>query len=483
MLDLRRGRHHATLDPVRNEFPQPFGPYELLRRVGRGGMAEVFLAKATSARGDKRLVALKRMHATLSEDQSAVAMLIEEARLCMRFHHDNIAQTFELGNHDGAYFFIMEYVDGVDLGTVGNLVESRGTCLEPSIAAYVCAAMARGLDYAHNLCDESGQRLGIVHRDVSPQNVLIGRHGEVKLIDFGVAKVASRIQQTMAGIIKGKYAYMSPEQASAEPVDARSDVFSLGICMHELFSGRPLFRAVGAGSPYAILRAVRDDPITPLHELVPGIPLELSRIVHAALERDVQKRTPSAGHLAEELEAWLRNSAPRLDAQGLCTYIRRLVEEAPAGALPQNAIATPPLAKMTGAEYEPSQMSVVAASPLELAEAHTVARPSPMAQPPALSRGPSQQALRASGELGPARRTPAPQSVRVQPAVSAGQWQNADGPRAIAGPLAAASQPAQDLSWRPSRRATLQFLWVGLVALVFALGWSVIATLVKIGKL
>lgn len=463
--------------PVRNEFPQPFGPYELLRRLGRGGMAEVFLAKASSARGENRLVALKRMHQQLSEDQSAVEMLIQEARLCMQFNHDNIAQTFELGCHDGTYFFIMEYVDGVDLGTVANVVEARGGRLEPAVVAWVCAGMARGLAYSHDLCDDQGKRLGIVHRDVSPQNVLIGRNGQVKLIDFGVAKVASRIQQTMAGIIKGKYAYMSPEQASAETVDARSDVFSLGICMHELFSGRALFRGIGGSSPFAILRAVRDEPIAMVHNLAPGLPAELSRITHKALERDLSRRYPTMAALADDLEAWLKRGATRFDGPALAEYVRKVVSEAPSGSVPQNAIATPAIAKMSGDEFEPSQMSVVAASPLE---ARKLLRRVPGDGTPAAGRVPSINFPRAHltpgmrAELDAPPRPPPPAQVVVHMA-------QPSPPQAPA--LSQGMQEPPVTGLRPNRRVVMQFLWVGVVALIFALGWSTIATLLRIGKL
>ncbi len=352
-------------DRVRNEFPQPFGPYELLRRLGRGGMAEVYLAKAPTTHGDSRLVALKRMHAQLTEDQSAVDMLVQEARLAMRFDNANIAQTFELGCHDGTSFFIMEYVDGVDLGTLASSCENRGARLPAQLVAHVCAGIARGLSYAHELADENGTRLGIVHRDVSPQNVLISRMGEVKIIDFGVAKVAARIQQTMAGIIKGKYAYMSPEQASAEPVDPRSDVFSLGVCMWELVTGKPLFRALGSNSPFAVLRAVREDPIAKAHNTAQGLSPELSAIIHKALERDKTARFQSMAELANELESWLRKTAPGYDARRLADDVRKIVQAAPPGSVPQNAIATPPLAKMAPDEYQPSQLSVVAQSPLQ----------------------------------------------------------------------------------------------------------------------
>jgi serine/threonine protein kinase len=464
---LLTGAHAAILPAVRNEFPQTFGPYELLRRLGRGGMAEVFLAKASSKRGEGRLIALKRMHFQLYEDQSAVDMLVQEARLCMRFSHDNIAQTFELGNHDGTYFFIMEYVDGIDLGALANLVESRNGRLDSRAVAHICLGMARGLSYAHELVDENGQRLGIVHRDVSPQNVLISRTGGVKLIDFGVAKVASRIQQTMAGIIKGKYAYMSPEQASADGIDARSDVFSLGICMWELFSGRPLFRALGSASPFAILRAVRDDPIAYVHNLAPGLPMDLSRIVHQALERDVRKRFQSMAAAADELEAWLKRSAPGYGPEQLAAYVRQVVAESPQGALPQSSIATPPIAKMRGDEYVPSQLSVVAASPLDL-QRNAANRPSSR---PSGARVPSLNVPRT--QLPPNQRGPLEQMPPVPglpPPLTPAQAQQ----------LALLRQR----SWyRPSRRTVVQFLWVGVVALVFVVGWSTIATLARMGKL
>ena len=433
-------------------------------------MAEVYLAKAPTTHGDNKLVALKRMHAQLTEDQSAVEMLVQEARLAMRFDHSNIAQTFELGCHDGTYFFIMEYVDGVDLGTLAATCENRGARASPTMVAYVCAGIARGLEHAHELLDENGTRLGIVHRDVSPQNVLIARGGEVKIIDFGVAKVAARIQQTMAGIIKGKYAYMSPEQASAELVDGRSDVFSLGVCMWEMVTGKPLFRAMGSGSPFAVLRAVREDPITKAHNLADGLSTELSAIIHMALERNKATRYQSMGLLAADLEGWLRTTSPGYDNARLAEDVRKLLQAAPPGSVPQNAIATPPLAKMGADEYQPSQLSVVAQSPLE----HPQARPrrpqhsqtAPETFAPASARQPSMMYPRAY--LTPDQRADldmaAAHSTHPDPVISQAQW------------TSAATPP-----WWPTRRVVRQFLWVGAVALVFALGWSTIATLVRIG--
>ena len=428
------------------EYPQQFGPYELLRPLGRGGMAEVFLAHARSARGEKRIVALKRMHAGVSEDNSAVEMLIAEAKLAMRFSHPNIASTFELGCHNGAYYFIMEYVNGADVGTLATVAEALSERLDPIAVSHICIGMARGLHYAHVLQDEDGRELGIVHRDVSPQNVLINRSGCVKLIDFGVAKVATRIQQTMAGIIKGKYAYMSPEQASAEKVDARSDVFSLGICLHELLTGRALFRGPHMVSPFAILRAVREEPIAPVHTLAPEVDPALSAIVDRALAREVATRYQSAGELADDLEAWQAQTGAGYDNAALLNYVDKLLQRAPEGAVPQRTLATPPVASMLGHEFAPSQLSVVARSPLE-----------DIAPPEALKPG-----LR--------RRAPSPPAVPTTPARPAS-----------ASHVALPVQRVRKRSMRPTRKAVLQFLWVGLAALVFAFGWSVIATLKRFG--
>ncbi len=451
---------------MQGDYPRQFGPYELLRSLGRGGMAEVFLAQAASNTGDKRLVALKRMHAGVSEDHSAVEMLVAEARLAMRFDHPNIASVFELGCHDTSYYFLMEYVDGIDVGTLQNIHEAMGQPMDRRAVARIALGIARGLNYAHELHDEQGRRLGIVHRDVSPQNVLVNRRGHVKLIDFGVAKVATRIQQTMAGIIKGKYAYMSPEQASAEKVDARSDVFSLGICMYELLTARALFRGPNMNSPFAILRAVREDPIAGLHKVAPRVGPDLSAIVHKALERDIERRYISAAALADDLDEWLAQFAPKFDDVALNDLVTSIVAMAPKESVPQRAVATPPVARMTGKEFMPSNLSVVARSPLEEDDAPTPGqRP---ARPSVPRRGPS----RASHE--------------VRAATIAAGGPKTGRPNPAAAPPLHVSTPhgrARSGTMRPSRKAVLQFLWVGLTALIFALGWSVIATLKKLGKI
>ena len=401
---------------MQGDFPQRFGPYELLRRVGVGGMAEVFLAKAPSIQGQPRLVAIKRMHPQLGNDRAAVEMLVQEAKLCLRFDHPAIAPTFELGHQDGIWYFVMEYVDGIDLGALAQIVDGLGERLDPVAVAFVVAAMARGLDHAHNLAAEDGTPLGIIHRDVSPHNVLIGQRGEVKLIDFGVAKVAARVEQTMAGVIKGKYAYMSPEQAAAEPLDARSDVFSLGICLWELLTSEPLFRLKNATSPFAVLHAVREGPIPSVAERVPSMPEALVLLTARCLDRDRQLRPQTAAEVADALEAWLAATAPQFGALELAGLVAGLLAAAPAGARSPADVATPALPHLDRAAFVPS--------------AHTVVCQSPLALPP----------------------PPTP-------------------------------RPSPRPEWWPSRRATLQFLAVGSGALVFALTWTVVAWLVRSGRI
>ena len=351
----------------------------------------------------------------------------------------------------------MEYVDGVDLGTVSRSAEALAERTPAPLAVRIVAEVARGLHHAHTLCDETGQRLGVVHRDVSPQNILINRMGEVKLIDFGVAKVATRIQQTMAGIIKGKYAYMSPEQASAEPVDARSDVFSLGICLWELLTGLPLFRRPEMSSPFAILRAVREEPLQRVDAIVPSLGPELGLIVAQALLRDLDGRLPSAGALADALEGWLQRHAPGYADDAVRTDIADLLTRAPPGTLPERLIATPAVAKMSEEAFVPSDLSVVARSPLELADADTDPRAARRAAPALSLDGPGRGFAPRPGDE----------------AAGSGH-----GPGGLASQRGA--EATEDL--RPSRRTVLQLLWVGVFALIFAFGWSVVATLKRLGK-
>jgi serine/threonine protein kinase len=242
-----------TLKEVRQ--PVKFGKYLLLERIAVGGMAEVFVAKAFGVEGFERLLAIKKILPTMGEDAEFISMFVDEARIAVQLSHANIVQVLELGKHDESLYIAMEYISGRDLR---QLLERFRKLQQPMPIAQACLTVAEvceALDYAHRKKDARGHALGIVHRDVSPQNVLISFDGEVKLIDFGIAKAESRLQKTQAGILKGKFSYMSPEQVMGLPVDGRSDIFAAGILLWELVCGEKLFTG---DSDFAVLEKVRN---------------------------------------------------------------------------------------------------------------------------------------------------------------------------------------------------------------------------------
>ena len=227
------------------EYPK-LGRYEVINRIASGGMAEVFLAKATGAMGFQRLVALKLIHANFTRDDEFVKMFIDEARIAMHLHHRNIVQVFDLDKVNETYFIAMEYVHGVNLYDLYERIATRDRWVEPPLALYLIAEICKGLHFAHTRRDAQGQPLTIVHRDVSPQNVLMSFEGEVKITDFGIATAAQRLHQTAAGIVKGKYAYMAPERLEEKAIDARVDVFSAGVLLYELLVGENPFAGPSA---------------------------------------------------------------------------------------------------------------------------------------------------------------------------------------------------------------------------------------------
>lgn len=284
------------------DLPRPFGPYTLLRRLAVGGMAEVYVAKTMGLGGFEKLVGIKVIHPRYSEDEHFVQMLVEEAKLSVLLTHVNIAQTFDLGCIDDTYFIVMELVEGADAYKLLQRTVEHRTPLPIDVCAYVVAEMCNGLDYAHRKKDVSGQPLHIVHRDISPQNVLISFAGEVKIVDFGIAKAAMRSGQTEVGVIKGKYYYMSPEQAWADPIDHRSDVFSSGIVLHELLTGKMLYQEDNLPR---LLDRVRKADIAPPSRSRPEVPPELDAIVLKALAKHAADRYGSAHELSQALSQFL----------------------------------------------------------------------------------------------------------------------------------------------------------------------------------
>jgi len=300
--------------------PTPFGKYFLLERINVGGMAEVFRAKAFGVEGFERLVAVKRILPNIAEDQEFIRMFIEEAKLAVQLNHANIAQIFDLGVVDGAYYIALEHVHGRDLRGIFDRCRQLGEAMPVAQACFVAMKVCEGLDYAHNKRDQGGRELALVHRDVSPQNILISFEGEVKLIDFGIAKAADLGNATQSGILKGKFGYMSPEQVRGEPVDRRSDVFSCGIVLYELLTGERLF--VGE-SDFSTLEKVRNVEILPPSTYNRRIPDELERIVLKALTKDPADRYQNAIDLHDELQAFVYTAGEFYSRKDLAGWMKK----------------------------------------------------------------------------------------------------------------------------------------------------------------
>ena len=278
--------------------PIKFGKYLLLERIAVGGMAEVFVAKAFGVEGFQRLLAIKKILPTMGEDAEFISMFVDEARIAVQLAHANIVQVLELGKHEETLYIAMEYVSGRDLRQLMERFRKRQQPMPVAQAAYVVKEVCEALDHAHRKRDAQGRPLGIVHRDVSPQNVLVGFEGEVKLIDFGIAKAESRLQQTQAGILKGKFSYMSPEQVKGQPVDGRSDVFACGILLWEMVCGEKLFTGE---SDYAVLDKVRMGLIPEPRSRNPRCPETLEKVILKALAPDPARRYQTASELHDEL--------------------------------------------------------------------------------------------------------------------------------------------------------------------------------------
>ena len=309
--------------------PTPFGKYYLLERINVGGMAEVFKAKTVGVEGFERVVALKRILPSIAEDEEFITMFIDEAKIAVQLQHANIAQIFDLGKVDDSYFIALEYVNGRDLRGIFDDVRKMGQIMPMPQVCYLIMQLCEGLDYAHNKRDVQGRELNLVHRDVSPQNVLIGYDGEVKLIDFGIAKAAGKASKTQAGILKGKFGYMSPEQVRGLPIDRRSDIFALGIVLYEMLTGERLF--IGE-SDFSTLEKVRNVEIIPPSSFNSDIPDKLERIVLKALEKNVEDRYQNAIDLHDDLQLFLHSVGQFSSRKDLSAWMKRtFAGEAPLG--------------------------------------------------------------------------------------------------------------------------------------------------------
>ena len=295
-----------------------FGRYELLERINIGGMAETIKARDTGAPG-RPIVAVKRVLPHLVDDKQYLRMFSDESRTLARLTHDNVIRTLDVGEAEGIPYIALEFVHGQDARLLLHRARRDGSRIPLPIACYIIAQVARGLHFAHELTDEQGASLGLVHRDVSLQNVLLSYDGEVKLIDFGIAMVADNVDQTDHGIVKGKFGYMSPEQVKGEPLDRRSDIFSLGICLWELLTRERMFP--GKSTP-ELLRRVRDAEIEPPRALDPEIPEALDALVMRALRRDPADRFQTADDFRRDLLAFMNESGSECGAADLATHVR-----------------------------------------------------------------------------------------------------------------------------------------------------------------
>jgi len=299
-------------------LPGRIGRYEIVRRLAVGGMAEVFLGRAKGEGGYEKLAAIKRILPHLAEDESFVGMFIDEARISARLSHGNIAQIFEFGQAGSSYFIAIEFVRGVDLRQILTHFRKREKVPPPAMVARIMSRVCAALDYAHDMCDEKGRHLEIIHRDASPSNVLVSFEGEVKLIDFGIAKAVHRGQETAVGTLKGKCSYMSPEQVTSRPMDRRSDIFAAGTVLFELLTGEHPFRATD--ELITLDRIRQADPIPP-SKLVPSVPPELEAICLRALSLDPDQRFSTAGRMEQELDRFRRNNP--LTRRKMATWVRR----------------------------------------------------------------------------------------------------------------------------------------------------------------
>ena len=301
----------------------PFGRYQLLKKIASGGMGQVLLAKKGQDDFEK-MVVIKRILPHLVEDEEFFTMFRDEAKITMRLDHPNIARINEFGVENGVHYIEMEYVAGEDMRRIEKRAAAAGKGIPIGVILRIIADAAAGLDFAHKARDAKGTPLNLVHRDVSPQNVLVGFDGSVKLIDFGVAKAAGRAQHTATGILKGKFPYMSPEQATGEDLDARSDVFALGIVLWEQLTGRRLFKGE---NDIATQRLVRACQVPAPSSVEPSVPAGLDPITLKALAKNREDRFADAAEFRNALEDFALQNAIPTSSSSLSAFMHELYAE------------------------------------------------------------------------------------------------------------------------------------------------------------
>ena len=465
--------------------PVRLGKYRLSRRIAVGGTAEVFLAMGEGLSGFKKEVVIKRLIPEHARDPHLLAMFLDEARLMALFHHPHLVEVYDIGEQEGAYYFAMEHLPGRDLRDV---LAAAAQPLPLATAVGIVSAVARGLAYAHETRDQAGRLLGVVHRDVSPSNVLLGWDGRVKLVDFGIAKWAAQRSRTEQGTLKGKFAYMSPEQCRGEPLDRRSDVFALGVLLYELATG---VRPFAKDGDFEVLSAIVRGEVQPPSAVRPELARGLGQVILRALAVAPADRFATAADLAEalcpfadppsELGAGVAALlAARFPAEG--TSPGPVLADGPSGPVGVAATAAPPMRPPSGGERTATDAAALSARPMPRAE-RGLSRPAPRPRRWALGlaaaalalslgvtwmlrSGPAERDVPASLSRKPARgaaallpraraQTAVAPAQPVLPADSAVEEPKAPRPRAAVGPAAGARRRGR----RDSKTSQAVRLW------------------------
>ncbi|MBI4211789.1 MAG: protein kinase [Deltaproteobacteria bacterium] len=303
---------------------QGAGQYYLMEKIAQGGMAEIFKGLSYDAHGLKRTVCIKKILPHIAASREFIDSLIDEAKIAVTLSHGNIAHTYDLGKVAEDYFIVMEYVDGKSLSQLAKRAITLGTKIPLPIVCALIADAAAALDYIHRRTAEDGTQLHIVHRDISPQNIMVSFSGTLKIIDFGIAIAATRTGMTDAGMLKGKFSYMSPEQARGDTIDHRSDIFSLGIIFHELLTGKRLFKGDDHRMTLRNVRRARADAPSLID---PTLPIEIDRIALLALAKDRRHRYHSASDFRDDLLKYLHTSHPEFQTSDIVNYLRELFRQ------------------------------------------------------------------------------------------------------------------------------------------------------------
>lgn len=306
--------------------------YRVVDRLEAGGMAEVFRGEALSVQGFRKQVAIKRVLPHLAQNKSFISMFLDEARLGARLNHANIVTVFDIGAADNTFFIVMEYVDGCNLKAIIEHFRQVGRRLPVKESIYICMEVCRGLSYAHEVVDDDNELLHIVHRDISPPNILLSKRGEIKVTDFGLAKATTQLETTDPGVVKGKFSYLAPEAALGEGVDARADIFALGIILWEMIAGRRLFLGE---TDYQTVKLVQQANVPSLMRLNPDVDADLEALIMKALTRDPRDRYEGAREFGDALASYLFGKQLKVTSYDIANLVKEVVERKTRAAKPQ----------------------------------------------------------------------------------------------------------------------------------------------------